>query len=124
MTEPHLQGQTLNKMVHEQKAAVFSPSPLLQDRHQNPGARPEKGNEAVEGLKHKIYEEWLKELGLFILQRRRIRGHFITLYNYQRRGCGKVGVGFFFQVTAMEQGEMASICARGVQVGYQEKLIL
>lgn len=34
---------------------------------------PEKSNEAVKGLEHKSFEVQLKELGLFILKKKRLR---------------------------------------------------
>ena len=70
---------------------------------------PEKSNEAVRVVEHKSDGERLREVGLFRLEKKQLRGDLTTVTSNE---SVEVRVGLFSQVTVTRQEVMDSSCTR------------
>lgn len=70
----------------------------------------------AECLEHKSYEEWLRELGLFSLEKRRFSAGLTAPYSDPRGRCGELGAGLLSHITSDKRG-WPQVAPGVVQVG-------
>lgn len=67
-------------------------------------------SKVVECLKGQIHKEQLKSLGLFNLEKKRLRGDFIPVYSFLKRDRRGVSADLFLVTSDRSQGNGMKIC--------------
>ena len=64
-----------------------------------------RGTKVIRGLEHFPYEDRLRELGLFSLEKRKLQGDLIATFQYLKEAYWKAGEGLFMRACNVRMRE-------------------
>lgn len=65
--------------------------PVPSVRHTHRAGSPTKGHKGIQGLEHLSYEQRMRQQGLFIQEKRKLREALINTYHHLKWGCKEDG---------------------------------